>query len=157
MKLLKLMYLADRRALVTHGRPITYDRFVSMDQGPVLSQTYNLMVAEESPDQPTSYWRQHISEPEHYEVRLVVAEPPIGELSRAQVAILDNVFAEFGTMSRWAVVDFVHTLPEWENPHGSSIPIALRDILLAVGMEEEDAEAVEQGLLAEDALADLLD
>lgn len=157
MKLLKLLYLADRRALLKHGRPITFDRYVSMDQGPVLSQTYNLIVAEEAPDQPASYWRQHISEPDGYEVTLRVAEPPNGELSRAQTVILDEVFAEFGNMSRWELVHFVHTLPEWEDPHGSSIPISLRNVLHAGGMEEEDIEAIEAELLAEQALASLLD
>ncbi len=158
MKLLKLLYLADRRALLMHGKPITFDRYVSMDHGPVLSQTYNLMVAEEAPDQPTSYWRQHISEPQAgYEVTLRVAEPPDGQLSRAQTAILDEVFAEYGTMSRWEIVRFVHTLPEWEDPQGSSNPIALRSILHAGGLDEDDASAIEAELLAEQALASLLD
>ena len=156
MKLLKLMYLADREALLRMGRPITYDRYVSMEHGPVLSQTYNLLVSEESPSHQHGYWRQHISEPEHYEVSLRVAEPPVSALSPAQIDVLDHVFREFGARSRWELVDFVHTLPEWEDPHGSSIPIALRDILLAGGMDEESAEAVEQELLAEDALADLI-
>ncbi len=62
MKLLKLLYLAARGALLAHGRPITYDRYVSMDHGPVLSQTYNLIVAEQSQGQPPSYWRQFISQ-----------------------------------------------------------------------------------------------
>ena len=156
MKLLKLLYLADRAALLAHGRPITYDRFVSMDHGPVLSQTYNLIVAEQSPDQPSSYWRQFISEPERYEVRLLVDSPPVGELSSAQLAVLDAVFSEFGAMSRWQIVEFVHTLPEWEDPDGSSVPIALRDVLKGGGMEEDDVESVEGALLSEEALAVLV-
>jgi uncharacterized phage-associated protein len=49
LKLIKLMYLADRRALLEQGRSITFDRYVSMDHGAVLSQTYNLIVSEEAP------------------------------------------------------------------------------------------------------------
>lgn len=157
MKLLKLLYLADRTALLTLGRPITFDRYVSMDHGPVLSQTYNLMVAEQSPDEPTGYWRQWISEPLRYEVTLLRSDPPVDELSPAQLAILDDVFAQFGALGRWELVRFVHTLPEWEDPHGSSIPIALRDVLRGGGLDDEDAEQIEDGLLAEDALASLLD
>jgi uncharacterized phage-associated protein len=37
MKLIKLLYFADRVALSRFGRPITTDRYVSMDRGPVLS------------------------------------------------------------------------------------------------------------------------
>ena len=157
MKLLKLLYLADRGALLSHGRPITYDRYVSMDHGPVLSQTYNLMVAEQSPDQPLVYWRQFISEPERYEVQLLTDTPPDGELSRAQIGVLDDVFNEFGAMNRWQIVEFVHTLPEWEDPQGSSIPIALRDVLRGGEMEDDDMDAVEEALLSEDALAALLE
>jgi uncharacterized phage-associated protein len=154
LKLLKLLYLADRRALLEHGRPITFDRYVSMDHGPVLSQTYNLIVSEEQPGRET-YWRRYISEPRHYEVTLLSAAPN-GELSPAQERILDEVFAEFGAMGRWQIVDYVHTLPEWEDPHGSSLPIALRDVLRGGGLDDEAAEAVEEDLAGEDALARLL-
>ncbi|MGH7665300.1 MAG: Panacea domain-containing protein [Gemmatimonadaceae bacterium] len=154
MKLLKLLYLADRKALLEHGHPITYDRYVSMDHGPVLSQTYNLMVAEESPERPT-YWRRFISEPEHYEVCLE-NEAPNGELSPAQGAILDAVFAEFGSLNRWELVALSHQLPEWEDPQGSSVPIDIHDVLRAGGLSDEDVEAVEEALASEDALAQLL-
>lgn len=154
MKLLKLLYLADRQALLEHHRPIAYDRYVSMDQGPVLSQTYNLIVAEERPEQP-SYWRRYISEPEQYEVRLL-REAPNGQLSPVQEAVLDQVFGEFGHLSRWDLVELMHQLPEWKDPRGSSIPIDIHDVLRAGGLPEEDVEAVEETLAAEDALAELI-
>jgi uncharacterized phage-associated protein len=154
MKLLKLLYLADRKALLELGRPITFDRYVSMKHGPVLSQTYDLMVAEEAPDEH-SYWREHISEPRGYSVRLR-GEPPRDALSPAQEKLLDEVFAEFGGMDRWALVDFTHSLPEWQDPHGSSLPIALRDVLRAGGVDDDQAEAIERDLLGEDSLSRLL-
>jgi uncharacterized phage-associated protein len=154
MKLIKLLYLADRKALLELGRPITFDRYVSMKHGPVLSQTYDLIVAEEAPGE-RSYWRQHISEPSGYDVRLV-GEPPRGALSPAQEQVLDEVFAEFGALDRWKLVDFTHTLPEWRDPHGSSIPLPLRDVLRAGGVDEEEAEAIERDLQAEESLSRLL-
>ncbi len=39
---LKMLYLADKRALILWGKTITGDRFVSMQKGPVLSLIYNL-------------------------------------------------------------------------------------------------------------------
>src|SRR4051812_18447984 len=59
MKLIKLLYLADREALLRWARPITFDRYVSMDNGPVVSQTYRL-IAEDLPPGETSYWQDHI-------------------------------------------------------------------------------------------------
>jgi uncharacterized phage-associated protein len=154
LKLLKLLYLADRKALIEHGRPITFDRYVSMDHGPVLSQTYNLIVGEESPGEH-SYWRDFISEPDRYDVHLV-KDAPNGALSAAQERVLDELFAEFGRMSRWDLVHFTHTLPEWVDPHGSSVPIALRDVLRGAGVEDDEADAMAIDLAGEDALERLL-
>lgn len=154
MKLLKLLYLADRKALLELGRPITFDRYVSMKHGPVLSQTYDLMVAEEAPGEH-SYWREYISEPHDYDVQLR-GHAPRGALSPAQEEVLDAVFEEFGHMDKWKLVNVTHKLPEWKDPHGSSIPIALRDVLRAGGMDDEEAEAIESDLLGEDSLSRLL-
>ena len=154
MKLLKLLYLADRKAFVELGRPITYDRYVSMPQGPVLSQTYNLMVAEDPPSEG-SYWRRFISEPSHYEVSLMQTAPN-GELSPAQERILDGVFEEFGKMGRWELVEFMHRLPEWKDPHGSSVPMSVHEVLRGAGLDEADIEAVDEALAADDVLAQLV-
>ncbi|MCX6915882.1 MAG: Panacea domain-containing protein, partial [Verrucomicrobia bacterium] len=67
MKLIKLLYLADRTALLRWGRPITTDTYVSMDRGPVLSRVLDLATDEDLPGQ-TSIWAKHITEPEHYAV-----------------------------------------------------------------------------------------
>lgn len=154
MKLLKLLYLADRKALIELARPITYDRFVSMPQGPVLSQTYNLMVGEEAPTAP-SYWRQYISEPSNFEVSLL-HDPTTSELSPAQEQILDAVFAEFGKMGRWELVEITHRLPEWKDPHGSSVPISVHELLRGAGLEDDDIAAVDEALAADDVLAQLV-
>ena len=153
MKLLKLLYLADRKALVEHARPITYDRFVSMPQGPVLSQTYNLMVAEETPS-TRSNWRQFISEPANFEVSLL-CEPPNSELSPAQEQVIDAVFEQFGRMGRWKLVELKRQLPEWKDPHGSSVPISVHELLRGAGLEEDEIEAVDEALAADDVLAQL--
>ena len=57
MKLIKLLYLADRISLNRRGRPITTDRYVSMDRGPVLSRTLNLITEERDPAAP-SFWAE---------------------------------------------------------------------------------------------------
>lgn len=154
MKLLKLLYLADRQALLELGRPITFDRFVSMPHGPVLSRTCDLIASEPDPDRP-SYWGQHISPPYNYEVKLVAGDVPNDQLSPAEEAVLDSVFKKFGWMNRFQLRDFTHTLPEWQDPYGSSIPIDVRDVLLAQGVDEEDAKAIEDSLAAESMMEQL--
>ena len=43
LKLIKLLYLLDREALLRWGRPVTTDRYISMDNGPVVSRIYDLI------------------------------------------------------------------------------------------------------------------
>ena len=78
----------------------------------------------------------------NYEVQLK-GGTELDELSDAEVALLESVFAEHGRKSRWELVDFTHTLPEWKDPHGSAIAISYRDILKAGGKSDLEIAAVE--------------
>ena len=60
MKLIKLLYLADREALLRWGRTISTDRYVSMDRGPVLSRVLDLATDGEDPGTP-SIWASSIT------------------------------------------------------------------------------------------------
>lgn len=139
LKLMKLMYLADREAYDRLGRPISGDRAVSMPHGPVLSQTLNLMDGdvESAPDG----WCHWISDKENNELSLnrAVDRTALGELSDAEIEILDHVYAKYGHMGKWQIRDFSHTLPEWADPQGSSLPISTQDIFKALG---KGAEAI---------------
>ncbi|WCJ59360.1 Panacea domain-containing protein [Fontisphaera persica] len=144
MKLIKLLYLADRTALVRWGRPLTTDNFVSMNRGPVLSHVLDLVTCETMPGEK-GFWAQYISEPVHYEVRLN-QDPGTDELSQAEEELLAEVFREHGRKSRWELVDLTHQLPEWQNPLGGAIPITYRDILRAEGKTEWEIAAIEEEL-----------
>src|SRR5207253_1566731 len=43
VRLLKLLHIADREMMAEASAPITGDRAVTMDHGPVLSQVYDLI------------------------------------------------------------------------------------------------------------------
>jgi uncharacterized phage-associated protein len=144
MKLIKLLYFADREALTAWGRPITFDRYVSMDHGPVLSQTYELITDGVPPGQDSA-WIEHIKNTPNYSVSLI-KDPGIAELSQAEMKLLDKIFSEYGSKNRWDLVEIVHQLPEWENPHGSSIPIQYSDILKAANKTPLEISAVESEL-----------
>lgn len=141
LKLIKLLYLADRTALLRWGRPITTDRYVSLDRGPVLSRVLDLATDGDEPGEP-SIWADHIGEPANYEVALK-SDPGRDELSEAELAVLNEIFQAHGAKSRWELVDLTHTLPEWKNPQGSAIPISVRDILKAGGKTEIEIAAIE--------------
>lgn len=146
LKLIKLLYLLDREALLRWGRPVTTDRYVSMDNGPVVSRICDLIREEPVPG-TNPVWRQYISAPSDYEVTLI-AQPEADELSRAEESLIEEIFAKYGNLSRWDLVNLSHNLAEWQNPNGSAIPIEYRDILRAGSKTESEIAAVESELEA---------
>ena len=147
MKLIKLLYLADRTALLRWGRPITFDSYCSLPRGPILSFTLDKIDSEPDPESP-SYWHKFISEKNDYEVSLI-GECPNDQLSPAEEAILKEIFHTFGCKSRWDIVKYCHGLPEWRDPEGSALSITIRNILQAEGFSDEDVREVEESLEAE--------
>ena len=144
IKLIKLLYLADREALIRWGRPITTDCYVSMDNGPVVSRIYDLIRNEPSPNS-VQIWGKFISAAEDYEVRLL-GYPGSCELSPAEEQLIDEVFGQYGQKSRWAIVDYTYGLPEWIHPDGGALPIEYRDILSAADKTEAEIFAIEEEL-----------
>jgi len=141
MQLIKLLFLADRRALIKRGQPITCASIVSMDRGPVLSEVYSLINGERD----GATWDAMVETVPKHEVRLkdTTSPPNHDETSRFERRMLDEVFAEFGSWDQWKLVDWLHdpkNIPEWQDPHGSMIPISFESILQAGEVPEADIE-----------------
>lgn len=136
LKLIKLLYLADRQALLRWGRPITNDRYVAMKYGPVVSTIYDLITSEPMPG-VQSDWQRHIETIEDWTVRLK-AEPPRGELSPIEEDLLMDIFRAYGEKDQWAIVREMHGFAEWRDSGGSSTPISYADILRAQISDECD-------------------
>lgn len=156
LKLMKLLYLADREAVRRYGLPISGDRFVSMPHGPVLSMTLNLMDGdvESGPDG----WEAWISAKDNHELSLRKPFIPeeLDELSPAEWTVLEAVWQQFGGMDRWGIRDWTHQhCPEWRNPHGSSYPISDQSLARAVGFDEAAAGELASRIEAECAVHQL--
>lgn len=154
LKLIKLLYLLDREAYVRWGRPITHDSYVSMSHGPVLSFTLDMI--NEPEYNAGSYWHRFIAPKADHEVELLSQDAaPNDHLSAAEEALIDEIFERYGRMSRWALRDLTHQLPEWEDPDGSSRPIDPADILRYSGYSDEQIRDIASDL-EETRLADAL-
>ena len=129
MSLIKLLYLVDRTALLNWGRPVTTDCYVSMDRGPVLSKTLDLINEKREPG-TDRFWSRYISAPRNYSVMLL-KNPGTSELSSAEEKLIREILAQHRDKDPWELVRFVHQLPEWKNPDGGAIPISYTDILRA--------------------------
>ena len=134
LKLMKLLYLADRRSMDVYGFPISGDRVVAMPHGPVLSMTLNLIDGDV--ESCEDGWESWISDKANHQVALKRTPSPelLDELSVADLGALDAVWNEFGHMTQWAIRDYTHDhCPEWKDPNGSSVAIPFEDIFGALG------------------------
>ena len=145
VKLIKLLYLVDRQALTQWGRSLSNDDYVSMDKGPVLSRTYNLIKR----DGDCEYWSRYVSErDDKHDVHLLAEDAPRDYLSRADVGLIQDIFRRYGSLDQWDLVELAHDFPEWENPEGSACSIRIEDILRAVGKSQEEIEEIEEEINA---------
>lgn len=142
LKLLKLLYLAERQAFSRWGESMSGDKFVSMPHGPVMSSTYELIKGNGSDE---NAWQNFINDEANYELSLKneIEDEDLDELSRADCKIMDEIYESYGHMHRFEIRDFTHDhCTEWEDPQGSSYPIKPESILRALGKNEDQVRAL---------------
>jgi uncharacterized phage-associated protein len=159
LKLMKLMYLADREAMRTCGFPITGDRFVSMPHGPVLVNTLNHI--NDDAFSVAGGWDDWISDKANYEVALLRQATPetLDHLSRADLQVLQDIWSKFGHMTKYQIRDYTHdplNCPEWKDPHGSSNPIAYKEVFEALGFQSDLAAGMAAEIEAQNTIAQAL-
>ncbi|MBT3198359.1 MAG: SocA family protein [Phycisphaerales bacterium] len=154
MRLLKILYIADRESLRQTGRPITGDRIAAMERGPVLSELLDLIKGEHlrSPD-----WENFIKR-SSYSVQLV-DEPGLANMSRFEIETLEKVAEEHRMRDEWDMVQYTHDhCPEWKKnePVGPVKVnwIPLEDLLDALGMSD-DLPAITEDIKADHEFANL--
>ena len=142
MSLLMLMYFADREALIRWAVPITNDAYYSLDHGPILSRLKDLIVEQQ---RSRTFWTQHISVPQNFEI-VLVANPGDDQLSTAEERLIDEVYEQNKLFNQWELSKISHDLPEWQDPHGTSKPITIEDILKAGGIRRKKRETMKREL-----------
>lgn len=156
LKLMKLLYLADRESMDQFGFPMTGDETVSMPHGPVLSQTLSLISGDTVPE--PDGWDVWISDKENYEVSVKRAftRNDLDELSDSDLDILESVWQKFGHMGKYEIRDYTHNhCSEWIDPQGSSYPIPAERIFMALGKSKEEAKEFVAQIEAEKSISRL--
>lgn len=143
LKLIKLLYIADRRSIAETGFSITGDRIVGMKKGPVLSATLDLLEGEAKGRGEVARYAVPVTAREG--ARLI-EDPPSSprQLSTYELDVLKDVHREFGGYSGEDLTQWLHrNAPEWNEPvWGGSVDIDPRDILVATGWSAEAIEAM---------------
>jgi len=134
MRLLKLLYIADRESLQETGHPITGDRFIAMERGPTLSRLLDL-AKQRAYD--SSEWDKYI-ELNGYEITLV-QDPGNDKLCRYEVDKLKDIWQRLQAFDEWDVAKATEKFPEWiknEPEPKKQNNITLLDVLEALGRQD---------------------
>lgn len=138
LKLLKLLYLIDRETFSRYGFFITGDNYVSMQHGPVLSRTYDLI----KNNGEGTVWREFL-ESAGYEIEKKGGDC-IDLLSDAELEVANEIIGDYGSFSAYELVETTHRFPEWKDPQGEkqSIPIYHQEIMSNLGYTEDQIEQI---------------
>ena len=145
IKLIKLLYLADRQSLIETGYTITGDRLVAMADGPALNRVLFFI---EAPCAVSTAAGVNTSR-----TRPTARSPtwasPLKESCRPMSAtVLDGVCDTYGTYEPRALIECTMGLPEWSDPNDRSRRIDPRDILRAGGYSDGQIESVVEDVAA---------
>lgn len=134
LKLVKLIYLANRRAMERYDYPLFDDYLYSMDHGPVNSTVLDLI---NGARKDAEEWEEFVTSRSHNNVGLRQkrrAFSDLDELSDADLGVLNFIWERFGKKDKWELVDYTHKhCPEWEHPRGTSVLIPYERIFKVLG------------------------
>ena len=141
LRLLKLLYLADRAAFLDWHRTITGDIPVSMDCGPVLSHIYDLIKYEAGGTHQKA-WAMFFSRRNGNWITMLAPTDP-DDLAEREVEKLLEAFRSIEGVRTDDLIKLLHErLPEWQNPKGSSTRIEFETILSQEGYKPERIEEI---------------
>lgn len=146
-KLIKLLYLSDRESLSQTGESITGDEFYSMDNGPVLSELYNLILDKgNAPAGDQQVWNRYFQRT-GYDLICCNRSVTDEELCEYEELILDNIDSKYHDKSYSYMIDEVHkkeVCPEWKNPHGTHIYISEKEILKNLNFTDKEISCIQE-------------
>ncbi|MBA2589065.1 MAG: SocA family protein [Alphaproteobacteria bacterium] len=137
LKLVKLLYLAERESTAERGRPIFYDEFYSLDHGPIGTHALDALNKD---SRDNALWANYITVQSRKDIAAATKTKPqeMDQISKSDFAILENVWKKFGWMTASQVRNWTHlNCPEYvEPPKGSNLPITYEALYKALKYDE---------------------
>jgi uncharacterized phage-associated protein len=109
LKLVKLIYLANRRFIEKYDYPMLDDELVAMDHGPVNSRTLDYINGMQL---ERGEWDEFVSARAGYDIGLAHSDitlETLDEFSKADLEVLDEIWARFGHYDKYRLRDYTHT------------------------------------------------
>jgi len=144
-RMLKLIYLFDRQSLIETGSTVTGDALDNMQHGGTPSQIYDNTKPHRDERYKDAVWREYLSENiGDNEIRLQRSDFTTEELSEFELELISNTWERFHNCSQSALYKYVHKLPEFKDPNGSSFRIDPEEILRCADWTDEEIELAER-------------
>jgi uncharacterized phage-associated protein len=127
LKLVKLIYLADRHSIEKRRTPIVGGTYYALPHGPVTSEVLNLI--DDGTPEGSSAWEQLVSDRADHMVATNGTLEDYDALAPSEIQLLEEIWNEFGQMDRWALRDWTHQhCVEWSDPNGARNEILARHL-----------------------------
>jgi uncharacterized phage-associated protein len=114
LKLIKLLFFADRTHLRRYLSFISFDIYYALRNGPAASKTLNIINRYEDLVETT----ENLKLLEKIEIvdrnTRIINEKSTDFMSKVEMQVLDSVCEIFGNYSTDAIVDITHDYPEWK-------------------------------------------
>jgi len=115
LKLIKLVYFADRYHLRRYGRPMINDAYFAMPLGPVGSSVKDIAEFSSFLDETERvYANCYIAVGTTANTILSKTDVDTDIFSKSEIEALSFSYSEFGNQSAYSLVDITHQYPEWE-------------------------------------------
>lgn len=135
LKALKLVFFADRYHLRSYGRPITNDRYLAMNYGPVASSCKDLAEMSEFLGGEERIYAVQFLAPSGHDFASK-AEVDTREFSETDLEALEFAWREYGNRDGFKLADETHQYPEWKqhearlaSPYESRVSMRYADFL----------------------------
>lgn len=115
---LKTLYFAEREHLCTYGRPITGDRMIAMENGPVPSFAYNAVKQERLTEHEKAMVSGALTLVEgtfNHPLYKAARNPDMSYFSKTDVRCLNNAFEHCVGRSFGSISDETHKHKAWLN------------------------------------------
>lgn len=156
LKAVKLLYLADRRHFLGHGRPIIGDRYIAMDLGPVPEGAYQLInrivAGDEIDDSAKARVLRQLNVDRGFWGSLKYPtlrlrhrqQADVDIFSDSEIEALDATINEFGGRPASALVDLTHEHKAYKLADAGRAPGSSRDLPYELFFADADAGNVRE-------------
>ncbi|MFH1158984.1 MAG: Panacea domain-containing protein [Pseudomonadota bacterium] len=133
LKLIKLIYLAERQFMLKYGQPMLYDEFFSLRHGPICSNALNGI----NGDIDRGTWSAFISKQQNkISATRTFSREDFDEISNAEIEVLKSTLESFGFMTASQLRNYTHKhCPEYTEIESGRIPINYFSLFKVLGLQ----------------------